>query len=168
MNIPRSTTTALAAVLSMAAAGCALLDPKKSVAKPTTVAVTATAYSCGAKCNGVWAKRNAVGGRLQSGAVNSAAADWSRFPLGTKFRVVETGKVYVVDDYGSAMVGKDKVDLFHTSYRDVYRWGVRQVNLEIIEWGCPEESLTVLKPRSRAAHVRRMVEALRERLSEAG
>lgn len=168
MNLRQSTTTVLAAALSLAVGGCASLDAERSEARPKTVAVTATAYSCGAKCNGVWAKRNAVGGRLQSGAVNSAAADWSRFPLGTKFRVVETGKVYVVDDYGSAMVGQDKVDLFHTSYRDVYRWGVRRVNLEIIEWGCPEESLTVLKPRARAAHVRRMVEALRVRLSEAG
>jgi hypothetical protein len=88
--------------------------------------------------------------------------------VGTKFRVVETGKVYVVDDYGSAMVGKDKVDLFHTSYRDVYRWGVRQVNLEIIEWGCPDKSLAILKPRARAPHVRRMVQALQGQQPEAG
>jgi 3D (Asp-Asp-Asp) domain-containing protein len=150
-------------VLSLLGSGCATSGKTSSSSKNKTVAVTATAYSSGAKCNGAWAQRNAIGGRLKSGEVNSAAADWSRFPLGTKFKVVETGKVYIVDDYGSAMVGKDKVDLFHTSYRDVYRWGVRQVNLEIIEWGCPAESLTVLKPRTRAPHVRRMVQALRER-----
>ena len=150
-------------VLSLLGSGCATSGKTSSSSKKKTVAVTATAYSSGAKCNGAWAQRNAIGGRLKSGEVNSAAADWSRFPLGTKFKVVETGKVYIVDDYGSAMVGKDKVDLFHTSYRDVYRWGVRQVNLEIIEWGCPAESLTVLKPRTRAPHVRRMVQALRER-----
>lgn len=168
MKTARNYAITVAASFCLVASGCALLEPKKPGPGPKTVAVTATAYSCGAKCNGVWAKRNAIGGRLQSGKVNSAAADWSRFPLGTKFRVVQTGKVYVVDDYGSAMVGKDKVDLFHTSYRDVYRWGVRRVNLEIIEWGCPQKSLTVLKPRTRAAHVRRMVEALQERLSEPG
>lgn len=150
-------------VLSLLGSGCATSGKTSSSSKKKTVAVTATAYSSGAKCNGAWAQRNAIGGRLKSGEVNSAAADWSRFPLGTKFKVVETGKVYIVDDYGSAMVGKDKVDLFHNSYRDVYRWGVRQVNLEIIEWGCPAESLTVLKPRTRAPHVRRMVQALRER-----
>lgn len=148
--------------------GCATSKPQAAPAKPKTVPVTATAYSCGAKCNGVWAKRNAIGGRLQSGAVNSAAADWSRFPVGTKFRVMETGKVYVIDDYGSAMVGKNKVDLFHTSYRDVYRWGVRQVNLEIIEWGCPDKSLAILKPRTRAPHVRRMVLALQDQERDAG
>ena len=146
---------------SLLCSGCATAGKVPTPSKKKTVAVTATAYSSGAKCNGAWAQRNAIGGRLKSGEVNSAAADWSRFPLGTKFKVVETGKVYIVDDYGSAMVGKNKVDLFHTSYRDVYRWGVRQVNLEIIEWGCPAESLTVLNPRARASHVRRMVEALR-------
>ena len=155
--------------LSLFASGCATTGrPTAAPTKPKTVPVTATAYSSGAKCNGAWAHRNAIGGRLKSGAVNSAATDWSRIPLGTKFRVVETGKVYVVDDYGSAMVGKDKVDLFHTSYRDVYRWGVRQVTLEIIEWGCPEKSLAVLKPRTRAPHVRRMVESLKLQSSTAG
>jgi len=144
------------------ASGCATTETTSAApSKPKKVAVTATAYSSGAKCNGAWSGRNAIGGRLKSGAVNSAATDWSRIPLGTKFRVVETGKVYVVDDYGSAMVGKDKVDLFHTNYRDVYRWGVRQVTLEIIEWGCPDKSLAILKPRARSPHVRRMVEALK-------
>jgi 3D (Asp-Asp-Asp) domain-containing protein len=159
----------LIASLSLLVSGCATTGrPTAAPTKPKTVPVTATAYSSGAKCNGAWAHRNAIGGRLKSGAVNSAATDWSRIPLGTKFRVVETGKVYVVDDYGSAMVGKDKVDLFHTSYRDVYRWGVRQVTLEIIEWGCPDKSLAVLKPRTRAPHVRRMVEALKLQSSSAG
>ena len=66
------------------------------------------------------------------------------------------------------MVGKDKVDLYHTNYRDVYQWGVRTVTLEIIEWGCPEKSLALLRPRSRASHVRRMVEALEDQVPKAG
>jgi len=157
-------------IVLLASAGCSTLD---KTASPTTrakdkVPVTATAYSSGAKCNGAWAQRNAIGGRLKSGQVTSAAADWSRFPLGTKFKVVETGKVYEVDDYGSAMVGKDKVDLFHTSYRDVYRWGVRSVTLEIIEWGCRVKSLALLRPRKRAPHVRRMVEALESQVGKTG
>lgn len=156
-----------AMAVAFTVAGCATAK-EKTPSPSKQVKVTATAYSSGAKCNGAWANRNAIGGRLQSGAVNSAAADWSRFPLGTKFRVVETGKIYVVDDYGSAMVGKNKVDLFHTSYREVYRWGVRNVTLEIIEWGCPEKSLAILAPRSRAPYVRRMVEALRGQTPQAG
>lgn len=159
----------LAGVFGIMTSGCVTTGSTKAPAsKPKTLPVTATAYSSGAKCNGAWSGRNAIGGRLKSGVVNSAATDWSRIPLGTKFRVVETGKVYIVDDYGSAMVGKDKVDLFHTSYRDVYRWGVRQVTLEIIEWGSSEKSLTILKPRAGAPHVRRMVEALKLQSSSAG
>lgn len=130
------------------------------------VPVKATAYSYGSQCNGAWAKQNAIGGKLRTGEVNSAAADWSRFPVGTKFRVVETGKIYQVDDYGSAMVGKDKVDLYMPDYRQVGRWGVRNVTLEIVEWGCPEKSLSILKPRanSRNGHIRRMVQQLEAKL----
>jgi len=136
-----------------------------SPAKPRTVPVVATAYGASAKCNSKWAGRNAVGGRLKSGTVTSAATDWSRFPLGTKFRVKETGRVYEVDDYGSAMVGKDKVDLFKTNYRDVYRWGVRNVQLEIIKWGDFAKSLAILKPRSRNSHVKVMVQQLEAKLN---
>jgi 3D (Asp-Asp-Asp) domain-containing protein len=144
-------------------------EPAPETAKAKDeVPVLATAYSSGAACNGAWSGRNAVGGRLKSGKVNSAAADWSRFPLGTKFRVVETGKVYVVDDYGSAMVGKDKVDLFMADYGQVRRWGKRNVTLEIIEWGCPERSLEVLKPRSKAPYIRQMVRDLRHRVEDQG
>ena len=128
--------------------------------------VTATAYSSGYACNGVWAGKNAIGGRLKSGAITSAAADWSKIPVGTKFKVAETGKVYEVDDYGSAMVGNNKVDLYHTNYRDVQRWGVRDVTLEILEWGCWETSLHILRPRSKWAHVRDMVERLKQKTGE--
>jgi 3D (Asp-Asp-Asp) domain-containing protein len=130
------------------------------------VAVLTTAYSGGAQCNGAWAHRNAIGGKLKSGEVNSAAADWSRFPLGTKFRVVQTGQIYQIDDYGSAMVGKDKIDLFMPSYSQVDRWGKRDVTIEIIEWGSPEKSLEILKPRARVSYVRRMVEALKDNLED--
>ncbi len=158
----------LAVATALTACSTAGAAKKPAAAAPVprteTVPVVATAYGASAKCNSVWAGKNAIGGRLKSGEVTSAAADWSRFPVGTKFRVKETGRVYVVDDYGSAMVGKDKVDLFKTNYRDVYRWGVRDVNLEIIEWGSFERSLTILKPRSRSRHVRSMVQSLEAKL----
>jgi 3D (Asp-Asp-Asp) domain-containing protein len=142
--------------------------PSGAVARPPQIVpVKATAYSSGVQCNGAWPARNAVGGRLKSGEVNSAAADWSRFPVGTKFRVKETGKVYQVDDYGSAMVGKDKVDLFMPDYRQVNRWGVRSVSLEIVEWGSAEKSLKILKPRAKSKHVRKMVEQLEAKLRAA-
>jgi len=161
--------TAAAALSACSTAGAAKKTAEAGpLPRTETVPVVATAYGASAKCNSVWAGRNAIGGRLKSGDVTSAAADWSRFPVGTKFRVKETGRVYVVDDYGSAMVGKDKVDLFKTNYRDVYRWGVRRVNLEIIEWGSFEKSLTILKPRSRSRHVKSMVQSLEAKLRNGG
>lgn len=161
--------TSLAAALILPACSTANVARQSPTApaKQKTIPVVATAYGASAKCNSKWAGRNAIGGRLKSGAVTSAAADWSRFPVGTKFRVKETGQVYVVDDYGSAMVGKDKVDLFKTNYREVYRWGVRHVQLEIIEWGSPEKSLAILKPRSRSRHVKAMVQQLEAKLNGA-
>jgi 3D (Asp-Asp-Asp) domain-containing protein len=134
--------------------------------KPKVLEFTATAYSGGTQCNGPWPERNAIGGPLKSGEVNSAASDWSKLPVGTKFRVRETGRIYQIDDYGSAMVGRNKVDLYKTCYGDVYRWGVRQVNLEIMEWGCPERSLTILKPRIRHPHVHQMVQQLQDLLGK--
>jgi 3D (Asp-Asp-Asp) domain-containing protein len=152
-------------ILGLAVSAAALTACSTTgIAHKETVPVVATAYGASAKCNSKWAGRNAIGGRLKSGALTSAAADWSRFPVGTKFRVKETGRIYVVDDYGSAMVGKDKVDLFQTNYREIRRWGVRNVHLEILEWGCYEESLAILKPRSRNRHVKSMVQSLEAKL----
>jgi 3D (Asp-Asp-Asp) domain-containing protein len=133
-----------------------------------TVPVVATAYGGGSSCNGPWAGKNAIGRPLKSGIISSAASDWSRLPLGTEFRVAETGRIYIIDDYGSAMVGKDKVDLYKPSYRDVYNWGVKNVHLEILKWGCFQKSLAILRPRAKWAHVKMMVDDLEERLGRGG
>lgn len=77
-------------------------------AKKKTMAVPATADSNRAESNGPWGQRRAMVGRLWSGQLHSAAADWSRFPLGKKFQVVERGKVYLVDHEGLAIVGKER------------------------------------------------------------
>ena len=105
--------------------------------------------------------RNAIGGRLSSGSVKSAASDWSRFPLGTKFKLLQTGEVYRIDDYGSALVGTNTIDLYKTSKSGVRRWGVRRVDIEILEWGCSKRSLNVLEPRGGSGYVRRMIHSLR-------
>ena len=67
--------------------------------------VRTTAYTHGAAENGADPSSNAIGTRLKSGALSSAAADWPRWPLGTRFRVVETGHEYIIDDIGGAIVG---------------------------------------------------------------
>jgi hypothetical protein len=37
--------------------------------------------------------------------IGSAAADWSRWPVGTTFKVLSTGQVYKIDDIGWALAG---------------------------------------------------------------
>jgi 7,8-dihydro-6-hydroxymethylpterin-pyrophosphokinase len=43
------------------------------------------------------------------------------------------------------------------------RWGVRRVDIDILEWGSDERSLYVLAPRARNRLVRRMILALQEK-----
>jgi 3D (Asp-Asp-Asp) domain-containing protein len=104
----------------------------------------------------------AVGGYLRP--THSAAADWSWLPAGTKFRIIETGEDYIVEDYGSALVGKYTIDLYKSTRGEMNRWGVRYVNIEIIEWGSYKVSLAVLKPRQKYRHVRAMVAGLYKRI----
>ena len=106
---------------------------------------------------------NAVGTYLSGRHVLSAASDWSRYPLGTRFRLVDTSEEYVIDDYGNALVGTDTIDLYKTTRSDVRNWGVRYVDIDILQWGSEEESLKVLAPRCKHNCVRKMVAALERR-----
>ena len=146
----------------VAFAGTSIIS-KSQPAQQRFVSAKASAYSSGAADNAQWAGRTAIGTALRSGAITSCASDWSKFPLGTKFRVVETGKIYQVDDYGSAMVGKMKVDLFTPSTKAMDSWGVRNITMEILEWGDRKKSLALLLGRSaqRYSHIRKMIASLR-------
>ena len=104
--------------------------------------------------------RNAIGKRLSNGGIKSAASDWSRYPLGTRFRVVGSGDEYVIDDYGGALIGTNTIDLYKPSKLEMRRWGVRHVDIEVVRWGSEEESLKVLRPRKNARIVRRMIASL--------
>ena len=87
----------------------------------------------------------------------SAAADWSRFPLGTRFQIVGTQDRYVIDDYGGALVGTNTIDLYMTNRRAMRLWGVKHVDIDILEWGSKQQSLKVLAPRRKNGLVRRMI-----------
>ncbi len=104
--------------------------------------------------------RNALGARLCGHDVKSASADWSRWPLGTKFRIVGTDEVFQVDDYGGALVGTGTIDLYKTNRFEMNQWGVRSVDIDILEWGSPAKSLEVLAPRARNRKVRAMIASL--------
>src|SRR3954467_7873750 len=118
--------------------------------------VRTTAY-CSRERGG---NRNAVGQYLSGRHVMSAASDWSRFPLGTRFRIVGTNEEYIIDDYGTALVGTNTIDLYKPSRLEMKRWGVRNVDIDVLQWGSEEESLKVLGPRMKHAQVQKMVASL--------
>jgi 3D (Asp-Asp-Asp) domain-containing protein len=108
-------------------------------------------------------RRNALGKYLAGSRVMSAAADWSRYPVGTRFRIVDTNELFIIDDYGTALVGTNTIDLYKTSRLQMRRWGVRHVDIDILEWGSSEQSLQVLKPRTKHRQVRRMIAGLQKK-----
>src|SRR5260221_13257054 len=86
------------------------------------VEVKTTAYCHTERAHRRYGKRNADG-RLAASEFNSAAADWSRFPMGTKFRIVGSDRLYVVDDYGSALVVTNIINLYMPSAREMLSVG---------------------------------------------
>jgi 3D (Asp-Asp-Asp) domain-containing protein len=153
-------------VLACAAASCE--SPKNAQGpqmRPATITgarrianVRTTAYTH----TETGGRRNAVGVRLSGSSVMSAASDWSRFPLGTRFQIVGTTDRYVIDDYGGALIGTNTIDLYKTSRSAMRQWGVRKVDIDILEWGSKEQSLKVLKPRGKNRLIRRMIAGLEQ------
>jgi 3D (Asp-Asp-Asp) domain-containing protein len=105
-------------------------------------------------------RNNAIGTRLSGKNVMSAASDWSHWPLGTRFRIVGTDDVFKIDDYGSALIGTGTIDLYKTNRLAMRKWGVRSVDIDVIEWGSKEKSLQVLASRRKNPRVRSMILAL--------
>src|SRR5438270_7479660 len=108
-------------------------------------------------------RRNALGTYLSGHHVMSAASDWSHFPLGTRFRIVTTREEFIIDDYGTALVGTNTIDLYKPSRLEMKRWGARNVDIDILQWGSEERSLQVLGPRMKHAQVQKMVTALQKK-----
>ena len=107
--------------------------------------------------------RNALGKKLSGHRVFSAASDWSRFPLGTRFRIVGEKEEYIIDDYGTALVGTNTIDLYKPTRLQMRRWGVRHVDIDVLQWGSDEESLKVLGPRAKHRTVRQMILGLQKK-----
>ena len=87
----------------------------------------------------------------------SAAADWSRWPAGTIFRVISTGQLYRVEDYGWALAGRNTIDLYMATPRDMNGWGLRSELIQVVQWGDRGESLRRLAPHTKYRHIKRMV-----------
>lgn len=123
--------------------------------------VKTTAYTHTEKDHRKYKVASAVGTPLKYGQVRSAAADWSVFPVGTVFRIEGDPHLYEVDDYGSALVGTNTIDLYKPNQGEMHAWGARHVNIEVVKWGSFSKSLAIMKQRENASNrVRAMVKRI--------
>ena len=97
----------------------------------------------------------------------SAAADWSRWPAGTVFRLLSTGQVYRVEDYGWALSGRNTIDLYMANPRQMNSWGAREETIQVLQWGDPQQSLQFLQSHQNYKHIKRMVLELEGRHKQA-
>src|SRR5439155_17887697 len=104
LPMPRCLNLALAGALACFVVGCATQSKPTLTSGQRMPKVRTTAYTTHEGGSGA---HNAVGTYLSGRHVMSAASDWSRYPLGTRFRLAETNEEYVIDDYGNALVGTD-------------------------------------------------------------
>ncbi|MCA1964559.1 MAG: 3D domain-containing protein [Prosthecobacter sp.] len=155
------TRTALFSCLCLAALGLASCssDGGHVVSRKVTriTGVRTTAYTHTESDHIIYGARNAVGTQLRYGQVRSAAADWSVFPVGTIFQIEGSPHIYQVDDYGSALVGTNTIDIYQPTKAHMNAWGVRNVNIRVLKWGSFSKSVAILRDRQAYDHVRRMV-----------
>jgi len=154
LNLP------LAGALACLLLGCATQSKPTLTSGRRIPHVRTTAYTHHEGGSGV---HNALGEYLSGRHVMSAASDWSRYPLGTRFRLADTNEEYVIDDYGGALVGTDTIDLYKPSRLEMKNWGVRYVDIDVLQWGSEEQSLKVLQPRCKHHCARQMVAALQKK-----
>src|SRR6266571_8145699 len=151
--------------LTLAASAACLIVGCATQSKPTLTSgrriqnVRTTAYT-NTERGGA---HNALGSYLSGRHVMSAASDWSRYPLGTRFRIADTNEEYVIDDYGVALIGTNTIDLYKPSRLEMKGWGVRYIDIDILQWGSEEQSLKVLAPRCKNHCVQRMVASLQQK-----
>jgi hypothetical protein len=114
----------------------------------------------GAAGNGATAR----GTRYQSGSISSAAADWSRWPAGTLFRVLATGEIYEVDDFTDDIVGTNTILLYKPAAARPDAES-RLVTIEVVRWGSPHDSAEFLR-QEKSSTARKIYAELLERYPE--
>ena len=172
-SIASSSKTPKTADISLKNAASSL--PKDKHGRPTYTSdrirqrfVRTTAYSCAENEVGAYGNLNAAGTVLKYGKVRSAAADWSRYPVGTTFKIKGLPYTYVVDDYGSALVGTNTIDIYHPNLSLMRQWGTRDVEINVIHWGSWERTLNLLRKRTKYDHCARMYYASLAKLRREG
>ena len=154
----------LALSLALFLTGCAhrLPNYERPLARTAIQKVRTTAYTHSERDHHRYGACSALGTRLKYGCLNSAAADWSRWPAGTRFRIKATGEKFIVDDYGFALAGTNTIDLYKPTRAAMNQWGVRRVTIEILEWGDPWRSYMLMMKVKSYRHIHRMLKEIRE------
>jgi 3D (Asp-Asp-Asp) domain-containing protein len=124
--------------------------------------VRTTAYTHSEADHIQYGATTATGERLKYGRVRSAATDWSVYPVGTLFQIEGEQNIYEVDDYGSALVGTNTIDLYKPDKGEMRNWGVRSVNIRVLRWGSFSKSLAIMRDRTKNTHVRKMVQRIEQ------
>src|SRR6266516_3140228 len=157
--MPKCLNLTFAGTIACLVVGCAKQSKTNLASGPRLQNVRTTVYTH-TESGGA---HNALGSYLSGRHVMSAASDWSRFPLGTRFRIADTNEEYVIDDYGTALIGTDTIDLYKPSRLEMKQWGVRHVDIDVLQWGSEEQSLKVLAPRCKHRCVQKMVASLQQK-----
>src|SRR2546423_348455 len=138
------------AAFTMAAASCQgsshLAAGKRG---PNIHDVRTTAYTHTERDHRKYKVASAAGNKLKYGDTRSAAADWSVYPVGTVFKIEGDSHTYEVDDYGSALVGTETIDLYKPTKAAMREWGARHVNIKVIKWGSYAQSLAIMHSREK-------------------
>ncbi|MEM6912059.1 MAG: 3D domain-containing protein [Verrucomicrobiota bacterium] len=125
--------------------------------------VRTTSYTCTEDDHLEYGSNSAAGTPLKYGRVISVAADWSRYPYGTVFRMKGVkNRLFYVDDYGSALVGTNTLDIYMPNKKMMNRWGRQDVVIEIVRWGSWDRSAEILASRLHHPHCRQMAQAIRK------
>jgi 3D (Asp-Asp-Asp) domain-containing protein len=123
-----------------------------------TRVVRTTAYTSTEADHLIYGDKNATGTVLRyNDRVRSAAADWSFYPVGTTFRIKGLPHLYVVDDYGSALLGTGTIDIYKPTKDMMNQWGRRNVEITVVQWGSFTRSAELLSQRTSYGHCRSML-----------
>ncbi len=75
--------------------------------------------------------------------------------------------MYRVDDYGWALSGRNTIDLYMATPRDMNSWGARTEPIQVLQWGDAQESHRLLRPHQASRHIRRMLLEIEGKQEEA-
>jgi 3D (Asp-Asp-Asp) domain-containing protein len=123
--------------------------------------VRTVAYVSSDRDHPVGDNQNSAGTILRyTDRVRSAAADWSFYPVGTTFRIKGLPYWYVIDDYVYDLVGCGSIGVYKPNKEDKNLWGVRNLELDIVQWGSFARSAELLSKRTKYEKCRQMLENL--------